>query len=41
MIRRVPVPSKTLPVVEQRLAERLFAFERLDETWPRGRAAIK
>ena len=26
----LPVPSETLPVLEQRLAERLLAFERLD-----------
>ncbi len=33
-------PSETLPVLESRLAERLLAFEFLDEAWPRGRTAI-
>ncbi len=27
----MPGPSETLPALEQRLAERLLAFERLDE----------
>ncbi len=30
----MPGPSETLPVLEQRLAERLLDFERLDEAWP-------
>ncbi len=34
-------PSETLPALEQRLAERLFAFERLDEAWPRDHTAIE
>ena len=37
----MPAPSETLPVLEQRLAERLLDFERLDEAWPRGRTAIE
>ncbi len=37
----MPGPSETLPVLEQQLAERLLAFERLDEAWPRGRTAIE
>ena len=37
----MPAASETLPVLEQRLAERLLAFERLDEAWPRGRAVIE
>ena len=36
----LPVPSETLPVLEQRLAERLLAFEHLDAAWPKGRTAI-
>ncbi len=32
-----PGPSEPLPVLEQRLAERLLAFERLDEAWPKER----
>jgi hypothetical protein len=35
----MPGPSETLPVFDQRLAERLLAFELLDEAWPRGRTA--
>ncbi len=34
-------PSETLPALEQRLTERLLAFERLDEAWPRGRTAVE
>ena len=34
-------PTETLPALEQRLTERLLAFERLDEAWPRGRTAIE
>ncbi len=30
----MPGPSETLPVLEQRLTERLLDFERLDEAWP-------
>ena len=30
----MPGPSETLPALEQRLAERLLDFERLDEAWP-------
>ena len=30
----MPAPSETLPALERRLAERLLAFERLDEAWP-------
>ncbi len=37
----MPAASETLPVLEQRLTERLLDFERLDEAWPRGRSAIK
>ena len=33
--------SGTLPVLDQRLAKRLLAFERQDEAWPRGCTAIK
>ncbi len=41
MIRPMPAPSETLPALEQRLAERLLYFERLDEAWPKGRTAIE
>ncbi len=37
----MPAPSETLVALEQRLAERLLDFERLYETWPRGRTAIE
>ena len=37
----MPAASKPLPALEQRLAERLLDFERLDEAWPRGRTAIE
>ncbi len=37
----IPAASETLPGLEQRLAERLLAFERLDEAWPSGRTAIE
>ena len=37
----MPVPSESLPVLEQRLAERLLDFERLDEAWPKGRTAVE
>ena len=37
----MPARSETLPALEQRLAERLLAFERLDDAWPRGRTAIE
>ena len=37
----MPDPSETLPVLEQRLTERLLDFDRLDEAWPRGRTAIE
>ncbi len=30
----MPAASETLPVLEQRLTERLLDFERLDEAWP-------
>ncbi len=30
----MPSPSETLPVLGQRLAERLLDFERLDLAWP-------
>ncbi len=33
--------SETLPALEQRLTERLLAFERLDEPWPCGRTATE
>ena len=33
----LPVPSETLPGLEQRLAERLLDFERLDEACPKER----
>ncbi len=39
MIRPMPGPSETLPVLEQRLTERLLDFDHLDEAWPRGRTA--
>ncbi len=41
MIRPMPAASETLVALEQRLAERLLAFERLDAAWPRGRTAIE
>ncbi len=34
-IRPMPAPSETLPALEQHLAGRLLAFERLDEAWPK------
>ena len=34
-------PSETLPVLEQRLTERLLDFEHLDEAWPKGRTAVE
>ena len=34
----MPAPSETLVALEQRLTERLLAFERLDEAWSHGRA---
>ena len=34
-------PSESLPALEQRLAERLLAFEHLDAAWPKGRTAIE
>jgi hypothetical protein len=37
----MPATSETRPALEQRLAERLLDFERLDEAWPRGRTAIE
>ncbi len=37
----MPATSEALPVLEQRLTERLLDFERLDEAWPRGRTAIE
>ncbi len=37
----MPAASETLPALEQRLAERLLAFERLDEAWPCGRTATE
>ncbi len=37
----MPAPSETLLILEQRLVERLLAFERLDEAWPRGRTAVE
>ncbi len=30
----MPAPSETLVALEQRLAEHLLDFERLDEAWP-------
>ena len=33
----MPGLAETLPALEQRLAEPLLDFERLDEAWPRGR----
>ncbi len=32
----MPGPSETLAALEHQLAERLLAFERLDEAWPRA-----
>ncbi len=37
----MPGPSETLPVLEQHLAARLLALERLDEAWPSGHTAIE
>ncbi len=37
----MPATSETLVALEQRLAERLLDFERLDAAWPRGRTAIE
>ncbi len=37
----MPGPSETLPVLEQRLTERLLAFETMDAAWPKGRTAIE
>ncbi len=37
----MPTASETLPALEQRFADRLLDFERLDEAWPRGRTAIE
>ena len=37
----MPDPSETLPALEQRLAERLLAFETMDAAWPKGRTAIE
>ena len=37
----MPGPSETLPVLEQRLTERLLDFDRLDAAWPRGRTVIE
>ena len=39
--RPMPGASETLSALEQRLAGRLLAFERLGEAWPKGRAAIE
>ncbi len=33
----MPGPSEILPVLQQRLTERLLNFEPLDEAWPHGR----
>ncbi len=33
----MPGASETLPALEQHLAGRLLAFERLDEAWPKER----
>ena len=38
---RMPGSSETLPALEDQLVQRLLAFERLDEAWPRGRTAIE
>jgi len=37
----MPATSETLLALEQRLVERLLAFELLDEAWPCGRTAIE
>ncbi len=37
----MPDIPQTLVALEQRLAERWLAFERLDEAWPKGRSAIE
>ncbi len=39
MAQLAPMPglAETLPVLEQRLTERLLDFELLDEPWPDGR----
>ncbi len=37
----MPAASETLVAREQRLAERLLAFETMDAAWPRGRTAIE
>ena len=36
-----PAASETLPTLEQRLTERLLAFDRLDEAWPKGRGGYE
>ncbi len=37
----MPAASEPRPALDQRLAENLLDFERLDEAWPRGRTAIE
>ncbi len=37
----MPAASQTLVALEQHLAARLLALERLDEAWPSGRTAIE
>ncbi len=37
----MPAPSETLVALEQRLTERLLAFERLGEAWPHGHTALE
>ncbi len=37
----MPAASETLVDLEQHLAARLLAVERLDEAWPSGRTAIE
>ncbi len=37
----MPAASQTLVDLEQHLAARLLALERLDEAWPSGRTAIE
>ena len=37
----MPALSESLVFLEQRLADALLGFERLDAAWPRGRTAIE
>ncbi len=37
----IPARSESLVTLESRLAQRLLAFERLAEAWPKGRTALE